>query len=268
MILAIDVGNTNTVIGVFRGSELVSSYRVSTDRASTSDEYGMLMLQLLAFDSIPRSEIDGIIISSVVPPLIGVFETTCKKYFGHEPLVVGPGVRTGMSIRYENPKEVGADRIVNAVAGSELYGGPMIIVDFGTATTFCAISAEGEYLGGAIAPGGMISAEALYARAARLPRVELVKPPSVIGRNTVSSMQSGIIYGFAGQVDAIARRMKAELGVNARVVATGGLAELIARESSEIEIVNPHLTQHGLRIILERNQLPHGSCSGKLVKDE
>ena len=197
-----------------------------------------------------------------------MFETTCKKYFGHEPLVVGPGVRTGMSVRYENPKEVVDERIVNAVAGFELYGGPLIIVDFGTATTFCAISAEGEYLGGAIAPGVMISAEALYARAARLPRVELVKPPSVIGRNTVSSMQSGIIYGFAGQVDAIARRMKAELGVNARVVATGGLAELIARESSEIEIVNPHLTLHGLRIILERNQLPHGSCSGKLVKDE
>ena len=219
MILAIDVGNTNTVIGVFRGSELVSSYRVSTDRASTSDEYGMLMLQLLAFDSIPRSEIDGIIISSVVPPLIGVFETTCKKYFGHEPLVVGPGVRTGMSIRYENPKEVGADRIVNAVAGFELYGGPLIIVDFGTATTFCAISAEGEYLGGAIAPGVMISAEALYARAARLPRVELVKPPSVIGRNTVSSMQSGIIYGFAGQVG---RHRKAHEGGVGRERQGGG----------------------------------------------
>ncbi len=254
MILAIDVGNTNTVIGVFEGDKLLANYRISSDRGRTADESGMLLLHLLDYSSMPRAEIRGTIVSSVVPPLISVFEAMCRKYFGHEPLVVGPGVKTGVSIRYENPKEVGADRIVNAVAGFEIYGGPLIIVDFGTATTFCAINAAGDYLGGAIAPGVMISSEALYSRAAKLPRVELVRPSSVIGRNTVSSMQSGIVYGFAGQVDAIVRRMKEELGADAKVVATGGLAEMIARESSEIQVVNQYLTLEGLRLIWDRNQ--------------
>lgn len=259
MILAIDIGNTNTVIGVFKGDKLLADYRISSDRGRTADECGLLLLHLLDYSSMPRAEINGIIVSSVVPPLISVFETMCRKYFGHEPLVVGPGVKTGVSIRYENPKEVGADRIVNAAAGFELYGGPLIIVDFGTATTFCAINTAGDYLGGAIAPGVMISAEALYARAARLPRVELVRPQSVIGRNTVSSMQSGIVYGFAGQVDAIVRRIKAELGADAKVVATGGLAEMIAGESCEIDLVNPYLTLEGLRLVWERNQPLAGS---------
>lgn len=259
MILAIDVGNTNTVIGVFEGDKLLANYRISSDRGRTADESGMLLLHLLDYSSMPRAEIRGTIVSSVVPPLISVFEAMCRKYFGHEPLVVGPGVKTGVSIRYENPKEVGADRIVNAVAGFEIYGGPLIIVDFGTATTFCAINAAGDYLGGAIAPGVMISSEALYSRAAKLPRVELVRPSSVIGRNTVSSMQSGIVYGFAGQVDAIVRRMKEELGADAKVVATGGLAEMIARESSEIQVVNQYLTLEGLRLIWDRNQNVAGS---------
>lgn len=259
MILAIDVGNTNTVIGVFEGDKLLANYRISSDRGRTADESGMLLLHLLDYSSMPRAEITGTIVSSVVPPLISVFEAMCRKYFGHEPLVVGPGVKTGVSIRYENPKEVGADRIVNAVAGFEIYGGPLIIVDFGTATTFCAINAAGDYLGGAIAPGVMISSEALYSRAAKLPRVELVRPSSVIGRNTVSSMQSGIVYGFAGQVDAIVRRMKEELGADAKVVATGGLAEMIARESSEIQVVNQYLTLEGLRLIWDRNQNVAGS---------
>lgn len=259
MILAIDVGNTNTVIGVFEGDKLLANYRISSDRGRTADESGMLLLHLLDYSSMPRAEITGTIVSSVVPPLISVFEAMCRKYFGHEPLVVGPGVKTGVSIRYENPKEVGADRIVNAVAGFEIYGGPLIIVDFGTATTFCAINAAGDYLGGVIAPGVMISSEALYSRAAKLPRVELVRPSSVIGRNTVSSMQSGIVYGFAGQVDAIVRRMKEELGADAKVVATGGLAEMIARESSEIQVVNQYLTLEGLRLIWDRNQNVAGS---------
>lgn len=254
MILAIDVGNTNTVVGVFRGDQLLVDYRLSTDRGRTADEYAMMLMELLEFSGLSRDEIGGIIISSVVPPLITVFERMCRKYFGREPLIVGPGVKTSMQIRYENPKEVGADRIVNAVAAYELYGGPLIIVDFGTATTFCAISESGEYLGGAIAPGIMISAEALYARAARLPRVELVKPQSIIGRTTVASMQSGIVYGFVGQVDEIVRRMKDELNGNPKVVATGGLAEMISGESSQIQIVNPFLTLQGLRIVWERNQ--------------
>jgi type III pantothenate kinase len=199
------------------------------------------------------SEIAGIILSSVVPPIITVFEKMARKYFGCAADVVGPGTRTGMAIKYENPKEVGADRIVNAVAAYELYGGPLVIVDFGTATTFCAVTEAGEYLGGVIAPGIMISAEALYARAARLPRVELVKPQTVIGRNTVASMQSGIIFGFVGQVDEIVRRMKEELRGEPKVIATGGLAELIAGESSQIDEVNPYLTLIGLRILWDRN---------------
>ncbi len=253
MILAIDVGNTNTVIGVFCGDRLCADYRIATSRDKTADEWAMLIMQLLEFSKIPTSEIAGIILSSVVPPVITVFEKMARKYFGCTADVVGPGTKTGMAIKYENPKEVGADRIVNAVAAYALYGGPLVIVDFGTATTFCAVTEAGEYLGGVIAPGIMISAEALYARAARLPRVELVKPQSVIGRNTVASMQSGIIFGFVGQVDEIVRRMKEELHGEPRVIATGGLAELIAGESGQIDEVNPYLTLIGLRILWDRN---------------
>ncbi|HAI86141.1 MAG TPA: type III pantothenate kinase [Firmicutes bacterium] len=253
MILAIDVGNTNTVIGVFCGEKLRTDYRVATSRERTADEWAMLIMQLLEFSNVPTSDIAGIILSSVVPPVITVFERMARKYFNCAAEVVGPGMKTGMAIKYENPKEVGADRIVNAVAAYELYGGPLVIVDFGTATTFCAVTKDGEYLGGAIAPGIMISAEALYARAARLPRVELVKPQSVMGRNTIASMQSGIVYGFVGQVDEIVRRMKEELHAEPRVVATGGLAELMASESSQIDEVNPYLTLIGLRILWDRN---------------
>ncbi|MDD4791912.1 MAG: type III pantothenate kinase [Firmicutes bacterium] len=253
MILAIDVGNTNTVLGVFDGEELLANYRVSTDKLRTADEWGMLLLDLLKHGKTDTSTIHGVIISSVVPPAITELEKMSRRYFRCEPEIVGPGMKTGMPIRYENPKEVGADRIVNAVAGYEMYGGPLIIVDFGTATTFCAVDQSGEYLGGAIAPGIMISAEALYMRAARLPRVELTKPQSVIGKNTVSSMQAGILYGFAGQVDGIVRRMKSELAGSPKVIATGGLAEAISLESDEVDEVNQDLTLIGLRILWERN---------------
>ncbi|HHY47938.1 MAG TPA: type III pantothenate kinase [Firmicutes bacterium] len=253
MLLVIDIGNTNTVMGVYDGKRLVTDWRISTDRQKTADEYAMLLRELLGSAGLRTGDVDGIAISCVVPPVITAFEGMCAKYFKVIPMIVGPGTRTGMIIRYENPKEVGADRVVNAVAAYEQYGGPAIIVDFGTATTFCAISERGEYLGGVIAPGVGISSEALFQRAAKLPRVELIKPETVIGRNTVASMQSGIIYGFAGLVDAIVSRMKREMGREALVVATGGFAELIGTECREIDKIDPYLTLEGLRILYERN---------------
>lgn len=253
MLFVIDIGNTNIVCGVYRDKRLTHSWRVSTDRQKTADEYGMLMSQLFANNGLRFDSVEGIAVSSVVPPLTPEISHMCVRYFGIEPLIIGPGTRTGLKIRYDNPHEVGADRIVNAVAAYECYGGPLIVVDFGTATTFCAISAGGEYLGGVIAPGIGISSEALFQRAARLPRVEITRPEAVVGRSTVRSMQSGILYGFVGQVDEIVRRMKTELGWVPRVIATGGLAALIASESTEINEVNSDLTLEGLRIIYEKN---------------
>jgi len=255
LILVIDVGNTNIVLGVYDNKRLMQSWRMSTDKEKTSDEYGMFILGLMNAEKINILHINAVVISSVVPQIMYTLEHTIRKFFRVDPHIVGPGTKTGINIKYENPKEVGADRIVNAVAGLEIYGGPLIIVDFGTATTFCAITEKREYLGGVICPGIRISADALFQKAAKLPKIDLVKPESVIGRNTISSMQSGIIFGYAGQVDYIVNRIKAEMKEdNIKVIATGGLARLIASEAKTIDEVNSMLTLEGLRIIFEKNQ--------------
>ncbi len=254
MILVIDVGNTNTVIGVYKGDTLVIYWRMGTDKASTSDEIGIFLMNAFSYHDIAKKDIKDVIISSVVPPIMYSLEHAIRKYIGIDPMVVGPGIKTGMNIKYDNPKEVGADRIVNAVAGYEQYGGPLIIVDFGTATTFCVISKKGEYLGGVITPGIKISMDALFEKAAKLPRIELVKPGRVIGKTTVGSMQAGAIYGYVGQVDMIVNRMKEEINEEQiTVIATGGLARMIASESAVINKIDGLLTLKGLQIIYNRN---------------
>ena len=254
MLLAIDIGNTNVVLGVFDKEKLVENWRVGTDTQITPDEYAMIFKDLFGFAGLEFKQVTGVIISTVVPPLLPVMIEMSNKYFRLDPMVVTYEIKTGIKMRYDNPKEVGADRIVNAAAAYKLYGGPVIIVDFGTATTFCAVTKDGEYLGGAIAPGVKISAEALFQRASKLPRVELAKPPKVIGADTISAMQAGIIYGYAGLVDGIVERMKKELSAEARVVATGGLAELVSPETKTIQEIKPHLTLEGLRLLYEINR--------------
>jgi type III pantothenate kinase len=255
MMLAVDIGNTNIVLGVYKQRELLHHFRLNTARQSTVDEYGVLIYNLFNMSGLSLKDIEGVIISSVVPPLVQVIVEMCEKYIGKDPLLVGPGIKTGLNLRYENPREVGADRIVNAVAAIERYKCPLVVVDFGTATTFDCIDSGANYLGGAIVPGLGISTEALYQRASKLPRIELEKPKKVIGRNTVHAMQAGIIFGYAGQVEGIVRRIKQEMNAPVlKVIATGGLAPLIAGETDCIDEVNPMLTLEGLRIIYDRNK--------------
>lgn len=250
-LLVVDVGNTNVVLGVWLGDRLVASWRLATARERTADEYGILARQLL--DGAIDRPIDGAIVASVVPPLNGGIRSMLIKYFGVDPLFVEPGIRTGISIRVENPLEVGADRIANAVAAHRIYGGPAIVVDFGTATTFDVVSEAGEYRGGVIAPGLTISSEALFSRAARLPRVDIRRPSSVIGSNTVANMQSGIYFGYLGLVDGILRRMKMELPELKRVVATGGLAAVLFEDSEMMDEIDDELTLKGLKLIWDLN---------------
>lgn len=261
MLLTVDVGNTNTVLGVFRDTQLLAHWRLTTARGQTVDEYGILTRNLFTLAGLEPKQIGGIIVSSVVPPLNATLAEMAERYFELKALFVEPGVKTGMPVLYENPQEVGADRVVNGVAAFEKYGGPCIIVDFGTAITFDAISAKGEYMGGVIVPGIGIASEALFARAARLPRVEIKDPGKIIGTNTVGSMQSGLYYGYVDLVDGLLRRMKEALGANTKVVATGGQAALVARGSKLIEHVDEFLTLHGLRIIWDRNGAPRKAAS-------
>jgi type III pantothenate kinase len=254
MLLAFDVGNTTIAVGLFRGKKLVRSWKIKTDSDRTSDEYGAILLDLMEIAGLPAGRVTGAIVSSVVPPLTPVIEQVCRDFFSTTAWIVGPGLKTGMPILYENPFEVGADRITAAVAAFEKYGGPVIVLDFGTATTFDAVSAKGEYLGGAIAPGIRISAEALYLKTAKLPRIEIRKPKKAIGRTTVASMQSGLYFGYIGLVTRTIEEIRKELGPGARVVATGGFGDQVTAELGMIEAYEPDLVLEGLRIIFERNR--------------
>jgi len=257
MLLAIDIGNTNTVLGLFEGDKLVHDWRIRTEVDMTIDEYAITLRSLFAVHEIPVDSVRDVIISCVVPPVLNSTERFCQRFFRTTPLVVGPGIRTGMPIFYDNPKEVGADRIVNAVAAYEQHKKALIVVDFGTATTFDYITERVEYMGGVISPGIMISCEALFQKASKLPRVEIfARPPSIMAKNTISSMNAGIVYGYAGLVEGIISRMKKEVNHEIYVVATGGLAALIASECKLIDSVDEYLTLNGLKIIFDRNQKP------------
>lgn len=254
MLLAVDIGNTKIAVGVFKEERLLATWRLATSLDKTADEYAVLLLSLLSQKDLVISEISEAVLCSVVPPFTPTLEELCRHYFGISPLIVGAGVKTGVRICTDNPREVGADRVVNAVAAHRLYGGPVIVIDLGTATTLDVVSKEGDYLGGVIAPGMGIAVEALYKHTAQLPRVELTRPKRVIGKNTVACMQSGIIFGYVGLIEGLVARIRQELGENARVIATGGLAEVLAKETQEIEAVNPELTLVGLQIIHELNK--------------
>jgi type III pantothenate kinase len=254
MLLVIDVGNSNIVLGVYEGTVLLRSWRLSTDKSRTSDEYAVFLRSLFAQAGLDFSAVKASIISSVVPPLTGVMEAMSNDIFNLVPYVVGPGIKTGMKILYDNPGEVGADRIVNAVAGFEKHKCPLVIIDFGTATTFDYVNAKGEYCGGAIAPGLAISVEALFQRASKLPRIDIVKPPHVIAKNTINSMQAGIFFGYTGLVDGIVEQIRSETNEDFKVIATGGLSALIAPESKTIDEVDENLTLDGLRILYEINR--------------
>mgnify|MGYP001075226976 CR=1 FL=1 len=253
-LLAIDIGNTNIVLGLYNGDRLAAQWRIATDHARMPDEYAMLLLNLFARAGQDPGSVQGIVLASVVPPLTRTFVEMGRRYFGQRPLLVDAGVRTGVRIRYDSPRDVGADRVVNAVATYRIYGGPACVVDFGTGTTFDAISAEGDYLGGAIAPGIHIASEALFARTTKLPHIDIARPPRAIGTNTVQAMQSGILFGYVGLVEGIVARFRQELGPDMRVIATGGLAPLIAAETDVIEVVDQELTLKGLRMIWEMNK--------------
>jgi type III pantothenate kinase len=253
-VFCVDIGNTNVVMGLYHGEELVTHWRIATDHQKMADEYAMLVLDLFERSAQDPASVGGIIVSSVVPPLTGIFEKLSQRYFHQPALVISEALQTKVHIRYDHPAEVGADRVVNAVAVYSHYGGPACVVDFGTATTFDALSADGAYLGGAIAPGIGIAAEALFRRTAKLPRVDLVRPPAVIGKNTVQSMQSGLLFGYVGLVEGMVARFRAELGPGMKVIATGGLAPLVAAETDVIDAVEPWLTLEGLRLIWQMNQ--------------
>lgn len=254
MLLVIDVGNSNNVIGLFSNGKLLTHWRIRTERNRTADEYWVLIKEFILLNQAETETIDDIVISCVVPPLAPILKEMARKYFSCDPLIVGPGIKTGISILYRNPAEVGADRIVNSVAAYEKYGGPIIIIDFGTATTFDVVSRKGEYLGGVIFPGVQISMEALFAKAARLPRVELSLPERVIGRSTVESIQSGAVNGFMGMIDSIVKKIREELGTKAKVIATGGIVDWLGEKTETIDTIDPFLTLEGLKIIYEKNR--------------
>jgi type III pantothenate kinase len=254
MILVIDVGNTHTVIGVYKEEKLLFHWRISTNIEKTEDEYGILVKNLLANSELSLTDITGIAISCVIPPVVWVLKKMSVDYFKVSPIIVGPGIKTGIYIKTDNPKEVGADRIVNSIAAYKLYGGPVIIVDFGTATTFCAVNKDGVYLGGAIAPGIEISAKALAEKTAKLPKIEIIKPKHSIGSNTITAMESGIFFGYLGLTNELIKRFKRELGKDSLVVATGGYSELIGNECKLIDKINPFLTLIGLYLVYEMNQ--------------